>query len=700
MKPHPKLLSLLASLNSDSERLNVGRIRDHEIMVLGSGEIAASTAWRLAAAGVHRIRLVDFAPTTLFSADHPVDHLQGLTTDWEEERLARAIQQIYPQSVVSAHRSHDLAVPMSGDGIDFIICANEGHTAHGRCLCIASMDPLRAPMFEISTQGHVVTAGPFILPCEASRWTSQSATTVSRQHSRVTRKRSAGCDGRQDRRSPDPVARFAGRVAAQQALDYLAAIAPPLVTAGHILTVDLTRCDLKADMRPELDFACAGADQSLVRASPHEQERKRRLNHKLSPEPAIERHEASGDMRGVLSHVGLLAPGKQGMQSIVRARAIVSVSSTRSTRPSLIAGNSVAHDAGSALVKSIAEAVERYSATRIQEERLLRARKGDLIGDAIAPTALNLYDEWQYLLPEFPYQPWESADSLLWISGTWLHSGDPVWLPAFAVYSGMRAPHEPSYMQSTTSGLAAASSLTDAARRAVFELVERDSLMMTWILRLPPKRITVDGALPRSLAGTIAEAAALNLTAELYLLQSDLDMPVVACIGTSTTQDWPATVCGVSANLEPIAAVNGAVLEMLKNAMQLRAILKQGGAVPRSAWDVRNFIDHGLYFAPASRREALAFLRDTPYEIALARLCRAGHPSFSEWSSAQAIRGFPFATVEITSSDICGMPLRVVRAIAPGLQALSCGHLMQRLANPRLRREMGEEMNLEPHPLA
>ena len=62
--------------------------------------------------------------------------------------------------------------------------------------------------------------------------------------------------------------------------------------------------------------------------------------------------------------------------------------------------------------------------------------------------------------------------------------------------------------------------------------------------------------------------------------------------------------------------------------------------------------------------------------------------------------GVRVAFVDVTSPDVAGTGLRVVRALAARLQPLHCGYGLERLGNQRLL-ELGEgPLNRDIHPMS
>jgi ribosomal protein S12 methylthiotransferase accessory factor YcaO len=113
---------------------------------------------------------------------------------------------------------------------------------------------------------------------------------------------------------------------------------------------------------------------------------------------------------------------------------------------------------GTALCSAVGEALEQYAARHVPRHSLIRVPYRDLLAQAFDPRWLCLYSEQQYGRPSFPYSRFDPCRPMLWTSGNWLDTGEPVWLPASAVYLSGALEAEEALCQVTSNGLAAGTS--------------------------------------------------------------------------------------------------------------------------------------------------------------------------------------------------------------------------------------------------
>jgi ribosomal protein S12 methylthiotransferase accessory factor len=122
--------------------------------------------------------------------------------------------------------------------------------------------------------------------------------------------------------------------------------------------------------------------------------------------------------------------------------------------------------------------------------------------------------------------------------------------------------------------------------------------------------------------------------------------------------------------------------------------------IPGRPEEVRQPLDHALFYAPAERAASLDFLRaGRRSAVPLAALPAIASPPLAACAAVLAAADLRAVLVDVTSRDVAHSPFRVVRALAARLQPVHFGHGMERLANPRLHRLLRGRMNPDPHPI-
>ncbi len=354
-----------------------------------------------------------------------------------------------------------------------------------------------------------------------------------------------------------------------------------------------------------------------------------------------------------------------------------------------------------AMIGAVGEAIEHYSAARFRLGDLHRSSLNTLTGDVLDPRQLCLYDEAQYRRPGFPFARFDTDRPLYWARGRWLDTGEPVWVPALPTFLSFPVTAEELFCQVTSNGLAAGTDLEDASLRAVFELVERDAFMLTWLCRLPGRRLIVDHVLEPNVHEVLRELEERGAKIELYLLDAGISIPTVVCLGLGDGRGWPGVTAGLGTHLNPRIAARKAILEHGQTGPYLRRLMLRGEQpIPARPEEVRTLRDHALFYTTAERASAFDFLRSGGDEpLFLAGLAEPTDSSLNACTSRLSAAAIRVAIVNVTPPDVAQGPFRVVRALGTYLQPIHVGFGLERRDNPRLRGLLTGEINLDIHPL-
>lgn len=366
---------------------------------------------------------------------------------------------------------------------------------------------------------------------------------------------------------------------------------------------------------------------------------------------------------------------------------------------------------------AIGEAVERYCASHVDAARLRRTTLKDAPDAALQPRDLLLYSARQYARPGFPFVPPTDEMTIDWMLATECVPGDvqrrEAWVPAVAVYlHGNNVMPGDALFMGNSNGLAAGPDADSALRSALCELIERDAFVVTWMNRLAPARIAIDGKAD-ALAGIAEHYRRFDVDLQLYALDSDTGIPVVMALALSDRPDEPAAVVGLGCHLDAGEAALRAAFEVC----QVRPSQVHHRRTPRrlAAAEVHGIEDHSAYFAQHEVRHELDFICHSERRAALSALPRltGGSPAVDLQTCVGALQriGCRVFCVDLTTPDLLPYPIRVVRAIASGLQPIHFGHGMARLGGTRLQQAAlrwrpgvaaaGEDgLNPCPHPLA
>ena len=339
-----------------------------------------------------------------------------------------------------------------------------------------------------------------------------------------------------------------------------------------------------------------------------------------------------------------------------------------------------------AVFSAVGEAIERYSASLPDPARIVWRRPRDLEGDVLDPRTFALYAGEQYRRRGFPYARFNAAIRHPWVRGTWLDGGGEVWVPAVFAYLSLQLHAEQLIVRETSNGLASWTDRDQAALHAVMELVERDAFLSAWMTRTPGRAVVLDDALDPQLRRVLDGVESLGAAVELFTLPTTACGTTVLCVARGDGERYPGATIALAADLEPAAALRGAILELGQTAPYLRRMMQSRAiAVPARDTDVHAMLDHAAYYFSAERAAAFDFLRGGGTVSVRELTKRTPWRSLAVCASALRKANVRVALVDVTSPDVATGPFQVVRAVSPDLQPLSYGSGFERLPVARVR---------------
>lgn len=353
---------------------------------------------------------------------------------------------------------------------------------------------------------------------------------------------------------------------------------------------------------------------------------------------------------------------------------------------------------------AIIEGLERYSGLRPARGGLL-APYSSLSEHAILPAELPLFSETQYRQPAFPFQPFDPDRVIEWTWGNDLTSCRRVLVPATAAWYG----RDDELLGETSSGVAAHSSRGMALLNGALELVERDAFMIHWLHRFSPPQIELTNITDDSQQALLGHVQAFGYAVHIVDLTTDLKIPVFLATGSRVDRRAPALLVGAGASIDPSVAVGRALKELYSATLNPTPHWKL--RPPLSADNILTLEDHASAYEHPDWLPRASFLWASRQRIELHEHGGPPYPYGNVELEALLVllkeAGHHVIGVDITAPEMERSPLKVVRAIIPGLQPLGFGNRV-RLGGKRLYeapRRMGydaletreDDLNRDPH---
>jgi ribosomal protein S12 methylthiotransferase accessory factor len=419
---------------------------------------------------------------------------------------------------------------------------------------------------------------------------------------------------------------------------------------------------------------------------------------------------------GILRRITRISRGATEPTPPVFYQAVLSHFDFRTAKPHERVGVGKAVREEDAIGAAIGEALERYCASQPDVRRIRRFAWKDRPSDGITPADCVLYSQTQYAAGCLMYRRWREDLEIPWVSARELPGGNEVWLPASLTYLDYPGNDMDVYFcPPTSNGLAAGRELQEAILAGLYELIERDCFLITWLNRLPALEVEIPVSAEVE-TRFLRHYRRFGIHARVFQLPTDMPAHVMLAVLVDGNGRAPAIVVGLGCHSDPRIALRKALFETAQ---------VHPGEVERAAdvaytqrlnsyEDVHSLEDHSAFFAAPERMREFAFLLDRDSRKSLDELpnLSAGSVSRDLDVCVDALRaaGCRVVYVDVTTPDLKDYPMRVVRTIATGLQPIHFGYGEERLGGKRifqLPRILGyasmdsdeSTLNRCPHPL-
>ncbi|MGW8742426.1 TOMM precursor leader peptide-binding protein [Streptomyces sp. NPDC055794] len=369
------------------------------------------------------------------------------------------------------------------------------------------------------------------------------------------------------------------------------------------------------------------------------------------------------------------------------------------------------------------EGLERYAGThRRRGTALVTARYHDVSSDALDPASCGFYSATTYRDDPL-VDPFDPDRVIPWVWGYSLRDERPLLVPARLVHysAGIAADN---FVFECSNGCAIGSCLEEAVLGGVLELIERDAFLLAWYGGTPLTEIDLATVPDPTTRAMIDRAELLGYDVHAFDNRIDLAVPVVTGLAVRRDGGPGLFSFGASASLDPAAALQGALSEVLTYIPHLPGQVDDRRheleAMARDFSKVRHLKDHAQLYG----------LPDMAVHAAPYRKPRAVLPMseiYARWEDSrprtrdladdvrfcrdELIRaGYDVVVVDQTTSEQQHLGLRTVCVLSPGLLPIDFGWGRQRaLTMPRLRtaahrgglrdRDLTEpEIRRVPHP--
>lgn len=342
----------------------------------------------------------------------------------------------------------------------------------------------------------------------------------------------------------------------------------------------------------------------------------------------------------------------------------------------------VSTDRKIAMAKAVGEAVERYCSAFFDVKDLPLCTYDDADFEAVHPDFFQYFTDEQYELPGFPFLPFNTNTQIRWTEAIDLCTSELKHIPAACVwmpYYFDRAAGDTPIFQPISTGLSCHCSLEEAILGGVLEVVERDAFSMTWQAKLSHPHIIIESLsddnydLVRKIESVGHKVYLLNAT-------TDLGIPVILAVAHRERHPAPPLVVAAASELDPETAVRKCLEELVHTRRYMRELQAWGGSydAPADLDEIKDQIDHLRFWGSDSVLKYSEFLINSENRVEFSSIesmeKKSVKDSLQGLTSQLLKKGYSSYFVDLTTDDVMGLGLRVVRAVVPGLHPFFIGH--------------------------
>lgn len=262
------------------------------------------------------------------------------------------------------------------------------------------------------------------------------------------------------------------------------------------------------------------------------------------------------------------------------------------------------------------------------------------------------------------------------------YKNEGIFIPSDIVYYGQK-PSENQIYRGHSSGIAAYTDLTEAKKRALVELIERDALMRNWFLRESPRRID-EAILPLHIQKRIKFWRKHGRKMMVLELDSDYGWVYEVIV---TSKNYPCFVSGAAATIER-STIGETILKAMEEA-EYNLLLAMRYPRENKIDDLRLVtvpMMHGMVYHFEEYAKSLSWLWQG--EVV------SGYREQAEYNMRELNTMLKLVTVDLS---IPGDDLKVVRVFSSKLVPISFGFSMAHFSHPEIRDKVASKSVEMPH---
>ena len=335
-----------------------------------------------------------------------------------------------------------------------------------------------------------------------------------------------------------------------------------------------------------------------------------------------------------------------------------------------------------ACVKAVAEAVERYASVAFDERNVFVATADELGKEAVDWSRLPKGSREEYARSDAVCKPFGPEERIGWVPGVSLLSGERRFVPAALAYvaAGVDATQ---YWLPITTGMAAHTSMEHAVVNAICEVIERDAIALTWLLRLPLPRVSLAGSGSLRLRNAYDAVQRSGVHHLMFDATTDLGIPTIYGVQLRDGDPLCATVVSCATSFDIHEAGAKTIAECASTSLSF----ENDAPVPDCPANFVSLEEGARYMSHPDRRDAFSFLTASSAPAPIRKRTELPQEPAKQISTLMEIfrrNDMEVFIVDMTPADVRSFGLVVVRAVIPDLMPMSSVTRFRYLGHRRL----------------
>lgn len=351
---------------------------------------------------------------------------------------------------------------------------------------------------------------------------------------------------------------------------------------------------------------------------------------------------------------------------------------------------------------SVIESIERYSSCAWQEDDFIWATESELGNDAVAICRWPQCSVTEFNNPKCRNIAPDKRVPLRWVQGWSLTRHQLVFVPAFLVYLNFPVFSQSElFANSVSTGTAARSDLKQAVLSGIEEVVERDSIALTWLQKMPHPRLVFDEhKLSLDAREYVRVGTVPGIHTYVFDATTDYGIPVLYAVQESDHDQELAQIVAATCDLDPEIALAKLFRELASLKIALR-MYKELPQKKQTRDEARSVVAGAVINAQLENRPRFDFLMkgsQSVHELNDIKPNLHGDDPLDWILKKLASRGAEVIAVDLTTDEARQAGQRVIKVLIPEAMPLSFDHYARYLAHPRLYKApatMGYRVSLE-----